>query len=624
MGDKNFIIDNFNQYKLDPSSKISICPLCSEKRKTENRNKKVLLLDWERGLGTCQHCGTVVQLHTYKRDYAPTKQYSKPHKKPIYHLSENVINWFETRKISLSTLKKARISEGNEWMPQVQKERHTIHFNYFLNDELINIKYRDGKKNFKLFKDAERVFYNIDSLRHFDHAIICEGEIDALSFIEVGVNYVVSVPNGATKGNINLDYLDSCYEFFEGKEKIFLSMDNDVAGINLKKELVRRLGAERCWIINWEDCKDANEYLVKYGKEKFIKSFNNAIPYPIENVYTALDFDKELTNFYINGAKKGFVTGMTDLDEIFSIMMGQHTVVTGIPSSGKSEVVDQMNIGYNLKYGFKIAYASPENQPIYLHIDKIATKLYGRMPKVDLKDCEDSDEYVKKYGEDSFLRTIELAGLKSKKWRDIINYVNENFFFLDFEDGWNLTSVLKKTEELVKRKGIKILVIDPFNKIMLKDADNKIETNINKYTRDYMMEIESFEKKHDIHIFLVAHPVKMRKIDGDKNVPEPSFYDVKGGGEMYDMSPSGLLVHRNYEKATTKIKVLKIKFRHMGTNNEEANFMYNVNNGRMTHITGDINRDDFSPKYDNTNWLENGIDEVELPKMNINEIKDMF
>ena len=46
----------------------------------------------------------------------------------------------------------------------VLKEENTINFNYYIGNELVNIKYRDGAKNFKLYKGAEKVFYNIDNI----------------------------------------------------------------------------------------------------------------------------------------------------------------------------------------------------------------------------------------------------------------------------------------------------------------------------------------------------------------------------------------------------------------------------------------------------------------------------
>ena len=146
-------------------------------------------------------------------------------------------------------------------MPQTGKEENTIKFNYFMGNQLINIKYRDGRKNFKLYKGAEKVFYNINSIVGHESVVIVEGEIDALSLHEAGVPNVVSVPNGATLNHNNLDYLDNCIDYFEDKTKIILAVDADEPGTMLKQEFIRRLGAENCYIVDFADCKDANEYL---------------------------------------------------------------------------------------------------------------------------------------------------------------------------------------------------------------------------------------------------------------------------------------------------------------------------------------------------------------------------
>ena len=172
-----------------------------------------------------------------------------------------------------------KISEGSEWMPQTSKNENTIQFNYFINNELINIKYRDGRKNFKLVKGAEKVFYNVDSTVGHDYVVIVEGEIDALSFLEAKVNSVVSVPNGATITKLNLDYLDNCIEYFENKSKIIIAVDQDEAGQNLQKELIRRFGAEICYTTSFADLKDANEYLMAYGPSMLSLLIDKAIPF---------------------------------------------------------------------------------------------------------------------------------------------------------------------------------------------------------------------------------------------------------------------------------------------------------------------------------------------------------
>tara|TARA_B100001093_G_scaffold336705_1_gene321556 strand:+ start:1905 stop:3629 length:1725 start_codon:yes stop_codon:yes gene_type:complete len=546
-----FLVDQFNQHDLKVGATQGICPLCSHNRKPENKKAKCASYDWERGLGTCHNCDSTFQLHSYQRKGEPNKVYEKPdaiHLVEYKELNSKVVQWFKDRGISYQTLNDLNVTEGKEYMPQTGQVENTIQFNYVMGDDLINIKYRDGRKNFKLYKGAEKVFYNINSIVNTDTCIIVEGEIDVLSFHEAGIKNVISVPNGATLNSNNLDYLDNCIDYFEDKEKIILAVDQDEAGAALQQELIRRLGAEVCYLTNFIDCKDANEYLLKYGKEDLAEVVKECRPVPLENVTTFKDIEHEVTDFVQNGFKRGYQIGLSNFDNIFSTYTGQFITVTGIPSSGKSDFVDQMVVGYNNNYGWKTAFASPENAPTYLHAHKLMRKVWQDMPR--------------------------KSDIGTAKWKQVAEHVNDNFFFIDMER-YTLETVLRKGAELVKRKGIKALVIDPFNKI--RDVDCKTE-DVNRYTMEYLTKIETFAKKFDVLVFIVAHPTKMYKTQ-DGKIEEPTMYNIKGGGEWYDASYHGLLVHRDYEAKTVKAKVLKVKFQNLGENGAEAHFKWEPRSG---------------------------------------------
>ena len=553
-----FQIDNFNQYDLEAGKTQGNCPLCSADRKAKNQKAKCASYDWERGLGTCHNCNSSFQLHTYKRKGKAEKVYLKPEPYVLQTPGTKVEEWFKNRGISKKTLDDLRINEGPEFMPQTGKTENVIKFNYFMGGELTNIKSRDGRKNFKLHKGAEKIFYNIDSIVGHPECVIVEGEMDVLALHEAGITNAISVPNGATLNNNNLDYLDSCIDYFEDKEKIILAVDSDEAGQALQKELVRRLGAEICYLATFDDCKDANEYLLKYDKDKLANRIKKASPVPLENVTTFKDIEDDITDFVRNGFKPGFQVGLSNFDSIFSTYTGQFITVTGIPSSGKSDFVDQMVVGYNKNYGWKTAFASPENQPTYLHAHKLMRKTWEGMPSAE-----------------------DIGG---DKWEQVADHCNSNYFHIDMEK-YTLESVLRKGAELVKRKGIKCLVIDPFNKV--RDVDCKTE-DVNRYTMEYLMKIETFAKKYDVLVFIVAHPTKMYK-DKDGKIEEPTMYNIKGGGEWYDASYHGLLVHRDYEAKTVKVKVLKIKFQNLGENGASANFTWEPNSGcYVPHISDEV------------------------------------
>ena len=546
-----FLIDEFNQHKLEEGKKQGICPNCSPDRKPKNVKAKCASYDWERGLGTCHNCNTSFQLHTYQRKGASEKVYVRPTVKvdverPEF-VSDKVIEWFKTRGISQRTLFDLRIDEGPEFMPQTGKTENVIKFNYFMGDQLINVKYRDGRKNFKLYKGAEKVFYNINSIIGYEYCVIVEGEMDVLALHEAGIPNAISVPNGATLNTNNLEYLDACIDYFEDKDKIILACDSDEAGQALQAELVRRLGSEVCYLASFDDCKDANEYLQKYGKEKLSERITGARPVPLENVTTFRDIEDEVTDFVRNGFKPGFQVGLQNFDDIFSTYTGQFITVTGIPSSGKSDFVDQMVVGYNNNYAWKTAFASPENQPTYLHAHKLMRKTWQGMPTA--------------------------ADIDTDRWNQIADHCNSNYYHIDMER-YTLDSVLRKGAELVKRKGIKCLVIDPFNKI----RDVGGSDDVNRYTMEYLSKIEIFAKKYDVLVFIVAHPTKMYKTQ-DGKIEEPTMYNIKGGGEWYDASYHGILVHRDYDAKTVKAKVLKVKFQNLGENGAEAHFKWEPKSG---------------------------------------------
>ena len=548
-----FEIDEFNVHKLEEGKTQGICPLCSHDRKPSNKKLKCASYDWKRGLGTCHNCNQTFQMHTYKRKGNAQKEYTKPEPTDEINISQKAEDWFSSRGISSQTLFDLGVAEGLEYMPQTGKVENTIQFNYYIGGELVNIKYRDGRKNFKLYKGAEKVFYNIDATNGYDSIYIVEGEMDVLSFHEAGIKNCISVPNGATLNSNNLEYLDNCIDYFADKEKIIIAVDSDEAGQALQSELVRRLGAELCYTLDFKDCKDANEYLQKYGQEELAKRVHSAKSIPLENVLTYREIEADVEDFVFNGFKPGYQIGIDNFDNIFSTYTGQFITVTGIPSSGKSDFVDQMAVGYNLNYGWKTAFASPENKPTYLHAHKLIRKFWQGMP--------------------------EKSDVGSDKWNNISSHINDNFFFIEM-DRYSLDSVLRKGAELVKRKGIKCLVIDPYNKV--RDTDAKTE-DVNKYTLEYLQKIETFCKKFDVLVIVVAHPTKMYK-NAEGKIEEPTMYNIKGGGEWYDASYHGILVHRDYDAKTVKAKVLKVKFQNLGENGAEAHFKWEPKSGSFIPI----------------------------------------
>lgn len=331
-------METYDSYNIEiPNGKTTgeittICPQCSHTRKKSKL--KCLGVNLDLKIWKCNHCGWVGRL---KEEKAEKKQYAKPVLSEA-NLSEKIINYFKGRGISIDTLNHFKITESDEYMPQNGTVMRTINFNYFRDGELVNIKYRTGNKLFKLYKDAELIFYNLDSIKDSEECWIVEGEIGALTLHEAGLTNVVSVPNGANLNSNNLQYLDNCIDYFLNKKRIHLACDNDTAGRKLRDDLAIRFGKHKCDYVDYGDCKDENEVLVKHGKGALIDRLADLKLFPIEGVFTIRDIGNEIDDLYDNGLDKGIDLGIDGFK--LNIVKGYVTTITGIPSHGKALSID--------------------------------------------------------------------------------------------------------------------------------------------------------------------------------------------------------------------------------------------------------------------------------------------
>ena len=81
----------------------------------------------------------------------------------------------------------------------------------------------------------------------------------------------------------------------------------------------------------------------------------------------------------------------------------------------------------------------------------------------------------------------------------------------------------------------------------------------------------------------------------DGKIEEPTMYNIKGGGEWYDASYHGLLVHRDYEAKNTKVKVLKCKFQNLGVNGAESFFTWEHRSGSFVPQINAVGEEEAMP-----------------------------
>ena len=362
---KNFIDWNTLNFKKTSGKEKLRCPNCDEQR-SDNRDKS-LAVDHNKGIGKCFYCESL----TF-REKEETQVYTQinPENKKTASNEQKIISYVNSRKISKDTIERAYVTFESYFQPAKGKEVDNIVFNYYEGSKLVNKKYRSADKKFTQTTGGKPIFYNINSVIGSDEVYIVEGEFDVLAMIEAGYKNTISVPNGA---NDNDDYWLNSKDYLENVKKFIIATDNDEKGIELRERIAQRLGRYRCQYIEWKN-KDANGDLID-GCLK--QSVLNKKRFPVNDTYTASDLQGGILNLYDNGLPetiKPKASYFRKLSRVFSVMKGQLTVSTGIPSHGKSNFVDWYVLNLIKDYNFKASWFSPEHTPMELYQTNLMEK----------------------------------------------------------------------------------------------------------------------------------------------------------------------------------------------------------------------------------------------------------
>ena len=526
----------------------TFCPKCKNQRKAQNKHDTPLSVTIENNkiLFKCHNCDHSGIVSDKQKDYKIVKS---PNKDKLY-------SWFKERGISSKTIEDLGIYEYNG----------SICFPYIQDNKTLNVKYRTYDKRFSQKPNAQRTLYNIDNVKKYwertgkKNIIIAEGEMDVIAFYEAGIINAVTLPDGAPKNakfdlnDLRFSALKNC-KWLNEVEKVYIATDQDEAGKALHLELVHRFGKDRCLRMQFPNqqgdiiTKDANECLLKFGRNTLIDCLKKAIPYPIEGLYTVTNYTKELFDIYDGKIQKPLSTGFKILDTIYKIQPGTFHCVTGVPNHGKSNFIDQIAVNLFRNYGWKFCVFSPEHSTPQ-HIRRILEKIIHKPFDEGLSERMNKNELEK--------------GLQ---------VLNNNFFFMENKDSIpSIEWILSKARQSVLKFGIKGLIIDPYNEINSSREGNKRE---DEHIRDLISKCKKFCRTHEVTIWLVAHPSKLPPKE-DGSICVPTMYDVSGSAHWNNMSDVGLVVYRDFDTKKTRVITRKIREQGLYGNIGEAFFTYNT------------------------------------------------
>jgi len=443
------------------------------------------------------------------------------------------------RGISVETIESVGLINGMIYVRDRGQEVPCIGFRYLNHDGSTATKWRDGKKNFTQTGVASSL-WRIEKFIAGD-LVITEGEMDALSLIEVGIE-AVSVPNGAPSGPVKDDgvtgkkfsYLWAGKEAIDSADRVIIATDADAPGDVLAEEIARRIGKARCWRVRYPDgCKDCNDVLVRHGPEILRKCVVEATPWPVGGLRNASEYKIEAMDLYRSGMSRGVKVGVGLIDQHFQPCPGTLVICTGIPGSGKSTFLTWLSVQLASKCDWNVAVFSAETSS-QIHLLNMAAMYKGqpfrgpnRMSESDLSEA--------------------------------IDWCSDRFVFLD-EAETSIQSVIERAQAAVLRHGVRLLMIDPYNWITGDDSSYEAQTyNINRM----LVQLKSFAVAHDIAVWLVAHPTKLARMDGGR-IPIPTGYDISGSAAFFNVADNGITVSR-IGNGVSRVTSWKTRFPWLGS-----------------------------------------------------------
>lgn len=441
--------------------------------------------------------------HHAKTEY----NYRYPHEEPLND-KEQVYAYLAKRKISKETA---------DYLDIRQDRRGNCVLNYYdTNDTLTMVKYRpshrvakgEAKNWVQKDSDSKPLLFNMNRINIDKPLLITSGELDCAAAIEAGWLNAVSIP----LGDQNTHWVECCFDWLSQFKEIIICPDNDESGAKYCKGIVPRLGSWRTKVaVVPADCKDINECLYRHGKDATLHMILDAKDTPVDSVVDFADIESvDLTEV------DGIETGIDGLDaKLMKLFNGTVTILTGINGSGKTSFLSQL--ACNAMDEGKNVFMYSGEMPAY-QTQSWCTSIFAGQR--NMKECR---------SEKATYWVVDKARRK-----EITEYYRGQLFI--YKDGYDnkVSSILKTMEDVVRKYGCQLLIIDNLTAVNLEGSDE------NKYQRqaDFVQQLINFAKTYQVVCLLVSHPHKLTEMR------RLTKMDVQGVSAVIDLAHRIISLYR--------------------------------------------------------------------------------
>ncbi|WP_372570379.1 toprim domain-containing protein [Ruegeria jejuensis] len=390
----------------------------------------------------------------------------------------------------------------------------SVAFPYRRNGEPYAGKFRSVEgKDWRSTQGVPRGLFNEDALKDEGPIVITEGEIDCLSVMQSGYLRAVSLPDGWTEDGGKRDCLLAEEARLRKSPFVIVAGDNDAAGRSLPKTVANILAGHEVKYAVWpDDCKDANDVLVKHGEGELSRCLVEA-----KTVDPEGGFITGISDMPPLPPRRVLRVGMTPYDFCLAFEVGAMSVGTGTPGSGKSTFTTFAAFHIAKHENIQVGFLSFETHP-HRTRDHLARLQTGK-PWDALSEPQ----------------RVECGAFLDRHFR----IVHRTY---DDTPGHNLGWLQSMIYTLAVRDNCKLIIVDPWNELEHMPEPGESVTN---YINFALQQIRTWAEKYDTHICVIAHP---RKMMTDGKPRSPTGYDIADSAAFANKPSLGFTVHQEVDE----------------------------------------------------------------------------
>lgn len=471
---------------------FSVCPYC----RSTTGDKNTFAISLKNGAFNCKRssCNAKGNMLTLAKDfnfslgrdvdeyYLQKRRFRDLSRYPVPDSSSNAVKYMESRGISREITERYSITTK-------KKDGSVLVFPFFNErKELTFAKYRQtdrsksGSKEWCL-PNAKPILFGMDQCDTENKTLILtEGQIDSLSVAEAGIGNAVSVPTGCN----GFTWVPYCWDFLGNFDTLIVFGDYEHGNITLLDEMRKRFHGTVKHVKpeDYGDCKDANEILQKYGRQKIRECIENAVLVSSPRIRKLSEVQRRNMS-----EMERLATGFPSLDRILGgLYYGQLVILTGERGLGKSTLGSQL-----------IVKAVEQRVPCFCYS--------GELPEWFFQDWFDrqcagswhTNGVVRENGfTDWLVDANHIEAIHS--WYDDYCWIYDNGIAGEDEN----QSLLETIDLAIRQNGCRVLLID---NLMTAIADD-VKTDLWRQQTEFVRKLAEMTKRYDVLIILVVHPRK--------------------------------------------------------------------------------------------------------------------